>query len=337
MITMQNIADKAGVSKGTVSYVLNGKHKKARINQETCAKVIAIAESLGYRRNAIAQSMKTGKTNVIGFIGGLYSSYCMDIIKGINDVASMNNYMIKLLPADTIEETKNVARQCVEQCLAGVICRSLPEEGLNILRKELKANNIPIVLVDSSFSHKWCSRVISDDFEGAKTATEYLLKLGHRKIGFVTNVLSRGFAKIRYDGFVQAMKNADFELNKNDICILDYDDEISAEERSIAIEFLEKQKPSAIFCASDPLAMKIINVLYSLNTKVPDDISVIGFAGVKYTAFSSPALTTVKQPFIEMGQRASEILLSEIKEKSIKQEVKIPVELIIRDSCKKIL
>ncbi len=336
MITMQDIADQAGVSKGTVSYVLNGKQEKARINQETCSKVIAIAEKLGYRRNAIAQSMKTGKTNVIGFIGGLYSSYCVEIIKGINDIASKNNYIVKLFPADNLTEAKNSARQCVEQRLAGVICRSLSEESLNILRKELETNNIPIVLVDSSFSHDWCSRVISDDFDGAKQATEYLLKLGHRKIGLVTNVFSRGFAKIRHDGFIKTMKDAGRKINKNDICILGYDDEISSEEREIVKAFFTTQKPTAIFCASDPLAMKILNIMYSLNIKVPDEISVIGFAGVKYTAFSSPALTTIKQPFVDMGQMASDILLSEIKGKSIKQEVKIPVDLIIRDSCKEI-
>ena len=336
MITMQNIADKAGVSKGTVSYVLNGKHKKARINQETCAKVIAIAESLGYRRNAIAQSMKTGKTNVIGFIGGLYSSYCMEIIKGINDVASKNNYMIKLLPAESIEEVKNAARQCVEQRLAGVICRSLSEEGLEILHKELEPHNIPIVLVDSSFSHDWCSRVISDDFEGAKMATEYLLKSGHRKIGFVTNIFSRGFAKMRYDGYSEATAKNGIDLQKDDICILDYKDEISPKQRNIVKDFLQKQKISAVFCASDPLAMKIINVAQSLNIKIPDDLSVIGFAGVKYTAFSSPALTTVKQPFIEMGRESCKILLSEIKIKNKAKEVKLPVRLVIRDSVRDI-
>ena len=75
----------------------------------------------------------------------------MEIIKGINSVAAKNNYLIKLFPTESMEEVKNVARQCVEQCLAGVICRSLPEEELEILRKELESNNIPIVLVDSSF------------------------------------------------------------------------------------------------------------------------------------------------------------------------------------------
>ena len=337
MITMQNIADKAGVSKGTVSYVLNGKHKKARINQETCEKVIAIAESLGYRRNAIAQSMKTGKTNVIGFIGGLYKSYCMEIIRGINELISKDNYMIKLLPADTMDDIKNASRQCLEQRLAGVICRSLSEEGLEILRKELEPNNIPIVLVDSSFSHDWCSRVISDDFEGARMATEYLLKLGHRKICLVTDKLHKGFSKTRCNGYIDAMKKMNIEVKDSDIHVLEDKAKISDRQRNEIKDFLKSRKPTAIFCASDPLAMRMINIVSKMGIKVPDDLSIVGFADLQYTAFCNPALTTVKQPFTEMGRKASEILLSEINEKSIKQEVKLPVELIIRDSCREIL
>ena len=336
MITMQDIATKAGVSKGTVSYVLNGKHKKARINQETCAKVIAIAESLGYRRNAIAQSMKTGKTNVIGFIGGLYSSYCMEIIKGINDAASKDNYLLKLLPTENIEQVRNAARQCVEQRLAGVICRSLTEKELDILRKELEPNNIPIVLVDSSFSHDWCSRVISDDFEGAKMATEYLLKSGHRKIGHVTNSLTKGFAQKRYDGYTKVMADNGLEVQGDEICITSDINKMSNIERNKIKTFIKQQKPTAIFCASDPLAMELINIASELKIRIPDDLSIIGFGDLEYASFATPELTTVKQPFIKMGQKASNILFSEIKEKSIKQEVKLPVKLIIRDSVKKV-
>lgn len=331
---MQDIAEKAKVSRGTVSYVLNGKAKKAKISKATSEKIFNVAESLGYRRNAIAQSMKTGKTNVIGVVGKLGGSYCMEIIKGINDVLSKNNYMIKLLPSETVEQVKNVTRQCIEQRLAGVICRSLTEKELEILRKELETNNIPIVLVDSSFSHNWCSRIISDDFEGAKKATEYLLKLGHREIGFVTNNLKRGFSQTRFDGYIQTMAKYGIKVDKDTVCIIGPKNRITDTQRNSIKNFLQQQKPSAIFCSSDSLAMKVINIAHSLGIMIPEDLSIIGFAGLDYTFFSSPTLTTVKQPFVKMGQKASEILLSEIKEKSSVKEIKIPVKLIIHDSTK---
>lgn len=336
MVTMQDIADHINVSRRTVSCVLSGNYKKSRISEATKDKIIIASEKLGYKRNALATAVKTGKTNVIGFIGGLYSSYCMEIIKGINDVVSKNNYMIKLLPTGTMEEVKNAARQCVEQRLAGVICRSLSEEGLEILHKELEPNNIPIVLVDSSFSHDWCSRVISDDFQGAKQAIKYLIGLGHSRIVHITNNLNRGFAKNRYDGYVEAMSEHNLVVQRGDVCITSDLDEITEIERNNIGKFLKLQKPTAIFCSSDPLAMKVINIAQSIGLKIPQNLSVVGFAGLNYTALLSPALTTVAQPFAEMGRKASEILLSEIRKKLIKQEVELPVKLIIRDSCREI-
>ena len=335
MVTMQDIAEAAKVSRGTVSYVLNGKYKQAKICKATNEKILAVAEKLGYRRNAIAQSVKTGKTNVIGIIGGLYSSYCMEIIEGINDIASKKNYIIKLFPTKTTDEVKNAARKSAEQRLAGVICRSLTEEDLEILQEELEPNNIPIVLIDSSFSHEWCSRVISDDFAGAKVATEHLLELGHRNIGFVTKKLSRGFSKVRYDGYMKAMAEWGIEVGKNDICVINSRDKILNTSRKIIKDFLERKKPTAVFCAADPLAMQVMSTAYSLDIKIPQDLLVTGFGGLNYTAFSSPPLTTVQQPFMKMGRKASEILLSEIKEKSSKKKIKLPVELIIRESTRK--
>jgi DNA-binding LacI/PurR family transcriptional regulator len=124
------------------------------------------------------------------------------------------------------------------------------------------------------------------------------------------------------------------EVRKNDICIIR--SKISDTERNKIKLFLERQKPSAVFCVSDPLAMEVINIAAELQLRIPEDISVIGFADLEYAALATPRLTTVKQPFVNMGHKASEILLAEIKEKSIKQEVKLPVELIIRSSCKEI-
>lgn len=337
MITMQDIADSANVSRGTVSYVLNGKYKQAKISEATKDKILQAAEVLGYRRNAIAQSMKTGKTNVIGFIGLLHSSsYCMDIVKGINATASKNNFMVKLLPAQSFEEVKNTARQAVEQRLAGVICYSLTDEELEILRSEIAPHNIPMVLVDNCFSHDWCSRVVSDDFAGAQMATEYLLKLGHRKIAHVTNELSHGFSKIRHDGFVKTMEKWGLEVRKDDICVISFGTEISDSQRTNIEQLLSNQKPTAVFCCSDDLAMKVTAVAYEMRLRIPEQLSVIGYGNLEYAGYTSPPLTSIDQPFVNMGQKASEILLAEIRQKTTSQEVILPVQLIVRNSAQAI-
>jgi LacI family transcriptional regulator, galactose operon repressor len=335
IITMQDIADKAGVSKGTVSYVLNGKQEKARINQETCARVIAIAESLGYRRNAIAQSMKTGKTNVIGLVGGLDGEYVLKIIRGINDVVSKNNYMIKLLPTETTEEVKNASRQCVEQRLAGVICRSLSEKELQILRKELEPNNIPIVLVDSSVTHDWSPRVISDDATGTKMAVEHLAELGHTRIAYLGSRMTSGFAILRKAGFRQGMKECSLTTQEDNICITESnykkaDDFIRFNDDFT--RFYNKFHPTAIVCASDPLAMKLLQWTYKYNIRVPDDLSIVGFANLNYSAISSPALTTVAQPFNQMGARTAKKIIELINGNCNEMDEFLPVKLIIRGS-----
>jgi LacI family transcriptional regulator len=226
----------------------------------------------------------------------------------------------------------------VEQRLAGVICRSLSEQELKILHTELRPNNIPIVLVDSSFSHNWCSRVTSDDFTGAGMATEYLLKLGHRRIGHVTNSLNRGFSKIRYDGYIRMMSEWGIEVSQKNICVVIKEEgDILEEQRDKITAFLKQQKPTAVFCGSDPVAMKVLNIAQDIGLKIPEDLSVIGFAGLDYTACASPSLTTIKQPFTLMGYKAGEILLAETKNKITVKEKKLPVELIVRNSCSRII
>ena len=335
MVTMQNIADKAGVSKGTVSYVLNGKQKKARINDKTCTRILAIADQLGYRRNAIAQSMKTGKTNIIGFIGGMHCGYCMDIIKGINLHLSSKGYMIKLMSTQAVENIRQIARQCVEQRLSGVICHSLAENELEIIHKELSPRKIPIVLVDSSFSHKWSSRVISDDFTGAQMATKYLLDNGHRDIIHLTNNLNRGFSRTRYNGFRATMEEAGLSASDN-LCVIDINWELTKSIKEIIERQIISRRPTAIFCSSDPIAMKLIIVAAQNGLTVPNDLSIIGYANLDLSEISNPPLTTVSQNFETMGCKAAEILCSEMEENHDKQEIKLPVELVVRNSVKKI-
>ena len=331
MITMKMIADKAGVSQPVVSQVLNGLGDVKKISKKTQERVLHIAEKLNYRRNALALSMKTGRSFVIGVLGNFTGSYSMEIIMGINDFALKNNYMIKLIPVVVKDEMKNALRLCVEQRLDGIICRSVSEQELDYLHKELKPYKMPVVLVDNSFRHSWCSRVISDDLNGAKQAVNYLLKLGHRNIMLVTNKLNRGFSKIRHDGFFAAMKEAGL-FSDNKVCVIDHNLEMTENIRTAISAALRREKPTAVFCVSDPIAMKLIIICAELGLKIPENLSVIGYGGIDLSVITNPPLTTISQMFKEMGRKACEVLLSEIKDKSTKKDFELPVELIIRNS-----
>ena len=329
---MKDIAREAGVTQQAVSRVLSGNSSTVRIGAETRKRVMETAERMGYRRNEIARAIKNGKTNVIGVIGGFYGSYSLDIILGIAGACTANGYFMKLLPVNSPEELGQVARQCVEHRVAGIICRSLQEYALDTLRTELEAMHTPIVLVDSSRHHDWCSRVVSDDFNGEKLAVEHLYELGHRKIAHFTSTLNAGFARIRYEGFCSAIKTHGLKLLDNPVEVDDLYEEISEELSARVMRILRKYRPTAVCCGSDPFAMKVLKIAAEAGIKIPQELSVVGFAGLDYTRWTIPALTTVKQPFAEMGKTAAEILFSEIKHKTPIRELKLPVELVTRQS-----
>lgn len=333
---MKDIAKEAGLSQPTVSLVLNGHYS---ICAETRHRVLETAERLGYRRNEIARSIKTGKTNVIGIIGGFGGSYSLDIITGIAQACAASGYFMKLLPVNNLENDHDAlgqaARQCVEHRVAGVICRSLKEHALDTLRTELDAMHIPIVLVDSSSHHDWCSRVVSDDFTGIKEGVAYLLQQGHHKIVHVTNSLEREFARSRADGYLTAMRESKLYACEDMICEIDGDLELSHGDKDRISELLKKVKPTAVTCGSDPVAMKVLMLCHEMKIAVPDDISVIGFAGLDYTIFSSPPLTTIKQPFCEMGAKAFELLLRHINGDQKIYDLKLKTSLVIRNSTGK--
>jgi LacI family transcriptional regulator, galactose operon repressor len=334
MITMKTVAEAAGVSRATVSYVLNGRQqeKGSRVNPETVAKVEKTAAQLGYRRNELARSVRTGKTNVFGFLGSMGTSYTMDIINGIAKSCTASNYLLKFFPLDEQTAIENIAKQCIEQRLSGVICRSLTEHELDILHQELQNFDMPIVLVDNSFSHNWCSRVISDDIAGAQLAVEYLLKLGHQKIANISNSLANGFSFMRNSGYRRALANAGIAKSDKLTCIVPQMYELTESFVTTIKRLLTEQQPTALFCSSDPIAMKALKVAGSMGLRVPEDISIIGYAGLNYTQLANPALTTVKQPFINMGKKAAEILINEVTDQTQIQEIRLPVELIVRES-----
>jgi LacI family transcriptional regulator len=215
-----------------------------------------------------------------------------------------------------------------------VICRSWSEPELEILRAELEPFNIPVVLVDGSFPHEWCPRVISDDFTGAKLAVEHLHSLGHRRIAHVTNILTtNGFAKMRHDGYRAALREFGLDCGEELTLMIDskniFEDSFISSVESLCVN----GGATAVFCGSDPIAMMVYRAASKAGLKIPEELSVAGYANLDYTAMMTPPLTTVAQPFVEMGSRAAEklIMLIESGEECSGDEF-LPVKLVVRES-----
>lgn len=335
MVTMSDIAKKVGVSRPTVSFVLNGLEKEEKINPNTVRRIKNAAVKLGYRRNALARAMVTGKSFVLGFLAGdIESEFAGKILAGAIGEADRHQYLIKHLSAWRLAP-EQIINRCIEQRLAGIICHLRNEDVLDKLHGGLLSFGIPIGIVDSSFKHAWGIRVTSDDFRGAFLAIEHFYKLGHRRISYISSHPSHCFAENRKNGYIEAMGAFGLHVGDDMIAFGAEIDDIDGVVRKIFNG--ASAKPTALFCSNDYIAMVAKRALRAINLSVPDDVSIIGFADLRFTEYSDPPLTTIHQPAEEMGRLVTRKMIEEIKAGKIgghdnPVEELVEVQLVVRES-----
>ncbi|OQA81104.1 MAG: HTH-type transcriptional regulator DegA [Lentisphaerae bacterium ADurb.Bin242] len=304
---MSDIAKEAGVSRLTVSVVLNRKKSAVRISDATRERVLSIARQMNYRHNEIATAIRRGTTNIIGVIGAFNGSYGLEMIKGIVSAADEHGLSCKLRIGNGSGVRPSDVNACLEYCVRGIICRAGSTAELSNIRVELEREKIPMVLLDSSTPDKWCSRVNSDDFNGGFQAARYLANNGFERILYAMHraSLESSFARWRYDGFTAGLGR---KLKKQEVIYYKSTQNMDEEENRAVAAHIRRRKPDVIFCDNDYIALKTMSVLHASGIRIPEEISVAGFAGLDFTALTYPALTTVAQPFFEMGRVAVEEL-----------------------------
>jgi LacI family transcriptional regulator len=338
MVTMSDIAERAGVSRPTVSVVLNERHEDIGIAKETRLKVLAVAEELGYRRNELARAVKTGKSRTLGFLAGtVHMEYAARCFSGMLDAAEDHGYSIQRfrISEDSVDK-KSIVR-CVEHRLAGIVVYD-PDSRLpfDAMKQEFEAHNLPAVLLDFKTPQKWGMTVASDDEMGARQAVEHLAALGHKRIVFFGGIENSGTFIPRLAGFNKAMLDCGLYNHKRVIWTnwqLD-------READLLIQLMaETTPPTAILCGSDPIALHALRHLRTIGKNVPEDVSVIGFGDLARTDLADPALTTVAVPYEQMGLEAVRLLLgpdptqvSDAALKDANQVVYLPTSLTIRQS-----
>ncbi len=334
-VTMKDIAREAGVSRAAVSHALNERYKSVFLTEKTRKHIKIVARRMGYVPNEIARSMVSGRTRTVAYIDNDLGrhDYSGRILSGIMQTASANGHNTKLFSynEDPIERITN---EIVRQRVSGVICRVvIGGDDFKVLAEILKRYMIPLVSMVNNQEPDGIF-VVSDDKNGVIRAIEYLHGLGHRRIAMVGRNLKE-MDSPRSDGFKSGIKK--FRLNCEDLIT-----ECNKETFSGAMQKLMAmppgKRPTAIFCTTDPLAMKVLQLLYDMEIKVPDMVSVIGFGGMNMCELASPSLTTITQPFEEMGRRACQEILKLIgsgrKEYfAERQKIILPVKLTIRNSA----
>jgi LacI family transcriptional regulator len=337
MKTMYDIAAKAGVSQATVSHVINNRTEGVRISTETRQRILQIAEEMGYRKNELARAMSTGKNSVLGI---LLSDSEMEhqgrIVGGVLAEANGYEYLMKTVPVP-MHNYETVIKRCIEWRLAGIIATHLYEDALLFLHKEMSRWQVPIVVANDDQTRDWGISVVSHDSLGVREAIEHLVELGHRRIGFLAAERESPVSERRLEAYRKALAEKNILVPESYVAHGHW--AISEVTEQAARQLLENrvQRPTAILCAGDPLALILYRIARTKNLSIPEELSVVGFGGLYLTPYVDPPLTTVSQPFQEIGRSAVRQLLSRINSSkgqwndSPLREA-LPTDLVIRSS-----
>ena len=329
-VTIIDVAAEANVSYGTVSRVIN---HDVHVKQETRDRVLQTMVRLGYVANRQARSLAGGRTNNIGvLIPDLGTGYIGEIIRGIDAELGLSDLDLILYTTHrTASKEANYVTNLATGMVDGLILvlpRS-PADFIGILTKQ----NFPFILIDHQGIGPDCPAVGAANWQGGFTATEYLIKLGHQRIGFITGWMDLGCALDRLDGYRSALRTNHIP----DAPELIYEGTFFQPDGFTGASILLDlpNPPTAIFASNDDMAMGVMDAIRHRGLRVPDDVSVIGFDDIPQASLIRPALTTVRQPLEKMGRVATQMLL-ELLNKSQKKigRIELPTELIIRDSCK---
>jgi LacI family transcriptional regulator len=328
--TISQIAKEAGVSITTVSKVLN--HMPG-VAQETRERVEQVIGQRQYVQNYAARHLRKSQTGLIDLvIMRLEGGYDLGIMQGIQDVLENTRHRLVVF---TTHEDENLERRwlqrVLEQASDGVLLL-LPYERTG-LTNVLIEKQIPFVAMgDRNDQPVTFPSIGSTIWQGGYTATEYLISLGHRRIGIITLPLARRTARARLAGYREALEAAHIPIDP--ALIVEGGDLLGAGYQETCALLDLPDPPTAIFAGNDAQAAGVYRALYDRNIEIPSMMSVIGFDDVMYSSQMPPPLTTIRQPLLEIGRMAATLLLRLIEGESIGvTQVELSTSLIIRESC----
>jgi LacI family transcriptional regulator len=336
MSTMLDIAKKAGVSRSTASFVLNNRQAELRISAKTRQRVLDAARELGYVRNELARAVGSGKNFVLGYLKTAVGEQESLMLEGVLKAASEAGYLLKLLDCHNEANYQDAVRQCVEQRLAGLVSRSFTKgEVSTAFREELASYGIPVVFVDDNLVLPGTTYVTSDDDHGYRLTLEHLVSLGHTQIAFIAGDSVHPQSVLRKQSYLRVMQEYGLDVPEGSVLDSNWDLALTQElTRELFSDPMHH--PTALVCAGDELAAVAMRTLWSMGLRVPDDVSVMGYSDFSFAALLYPALTTVSQPFIEMGRVATQILLQRLDAppytQELPSEIVLPTRLTLRNS-----
>ena len=331
--TVKEVADRAGVSAGTVSNVLN---RPEVVSEETRLRVLQAIDELGFVRNGSARALRVGRSRTIGMLVlDVGNPFFTDVARGADDVVGRQGSILTLVDlADDAVRQRRTLDQLEEHRVQGVLIT--PVDGEDPRLDELAARGVPVVLVDRRSGDPYRCSVAVDDVLGGQLAAQHLLEQGHESIAFVGGPIHLRQVADRRQGAASAVQRAGAaaELTTFETPSPTIRSGLEAG-RSIAA-IAPERRPTAVFCANDLLALGVLQAFTSAGLRVPDDIAIIGYDDIDFAAGAAVPLSSVRQPREELGRTAAELLFDELRDPHghRHRQVVFQPELVVRESSR---
>lgn len=334
-VTIKDVAAQANVAPSTVSRVISD---SPLISDKTKRKVQKVMDEMGYHLNYNAQMLALQSTKTIGIVMKnstaefMHNSFFPEVIKGISALCSKHDFSISLTTGESEEEIFNDTVKMV---------RGKRVDGMIVLysKKDDKVvpylieSGIPFVVIGNPLIESGkITYVDNDNVRATKEATDYLLNLGHEKIGFIGEDTQFEVGEARLNGFIQAMKAKNLDIPAGYIKKIQFD---PSNGKKIVAELLDLAEPPTALVVSDDLnALIVLTALSEKNIKVPNDMSLIGFNNSVISKVTNPPLTTVDTQIFQLGYESANCLIELVKDPQMfRKSVIIPTVIVERNSC----
>jgi len=333
--TQRQIAEEVGVSRTTVSLVLN-EVSGVRISPETRQRIIEVARRLNYYPDAAARTLVSGRTRTLGFVlcqspDRIFTdAFLPEVLRGVGDAVQENGFRVLIHSVEDVVAPETYIGLVREKQTDGIILSGPRSDDQQLTR--LRAEGFPIVLL-GQLPGSGIPFVDVDNVDAARQAVEHLIELEHRRIGIITNApLEYTAARDRLAGYRRALEEAGLGYVEELVCYGDFREPSGHTAMNQLLDLA--QAPTAVFVASDLVAFGALVAIKERGLSVPDDVALVGFDDVRLAHYVNPPLTTVRLPAYGLGYRAAMLLTKLIVGESVEeQEILLQTELVVRQSC----
>ncbi|MHC1783979.1 MAG: LacI family DNA-binding transcriptional regulator [Anaerolineaceae bacterium] len=334
-ITVKEVAQAAGVSSATASRVLGN---YGYVSEEVRTNVLEVARKLGYRPHALAKSLVKGETKTVGFVvGDIENPFFASLAKYVNALISLQGFTLMVYTTDenTEEEIKGVESLISKQVDGLIIAPSSSKDISHIIAAQ--NSGISVVLVDRPLPNVRIDSVSVDNTKGMYEAVRYLIEIGHKEIGFISDSLDIGSNQERLLGYYQAYTEAGLTTDENLIKTTGYT--VMDGYRGAVGMLSNQNKPSAVVTANNFMTIGFMLASRDMNLNIPEHISLIGFDDLDWYKLTNPPISAISQPIKRIGQEVSRLLLSRM---AAKGEITHPESIVLathlthRNSTRKI-